>query len=141
MGGAAIMAAEAAMRSGAGLVTVVTQPEHQPALLARLPEAMFMSQIPALGEAISAADFIVIGPGLGRGEWGNNLFAQTATRTAPMLVDADGLYWLKNSDHQPATPVVVYYAPRRRSGVVVVDLCGTHRSRSYTGGQVFSNDL
>ena len=30
MGGAAIMAAEAAMRSGAGLVTVVTQPEHQP---------------------------------------------------------------------------------------------------------------
>ena len=26
-----------------------------------------------------------------------------ATRTAPMLIDADGLYWLKNSDHQPAT--------------------------------------
>ncbi|MEC7378631.1 MAG: NAD(P)H-hydrate dehydratase [Pseudomonadota bacterium] len=103
MGGAAIMAAEAAMRSGAGLVTVVTQPEHQPALLARLPEAMFMSaDSVALGEAISAADFVVIGPGLGRGEWGNNLFAQTATRTAPMLVDADGLYWLKNSDHQPA---------------------------------------
>ena len=59
------MAAEAAMRCGAGLVTAVAQPEHQPALLARLPEAMFIPQTAALEGALNAADFIVIGPGLG----------------------------------------------------------------------------
>ena len=57
----------------AGLVTVVMQPEHQPALLARLPEAMFMSpDSAALESALNAADFIVIGPGLGRNGWGEN---------------------------------------------------------------------
>ena len=141
MGGAAIMAAEAAMRSGAGLVTVVTQPEHQPALLARLPEAMFMSaDSVALGEAISAADFVVIGPGLGRGEWGNNLFAQTATRTAPMLVDADGLYWLKNSDHQPAARSL-FITPHAGEAASLLSTSTALIGRSYTGGQVFSNDL
>ena len=40
MGGAAAMAAEAALRVGAGLVSVVTRPEHVPAILARRPEIM-----------------------------------------------------------------------------------------------------
>ena len=104
MGGAVVMAAEAAMRCGAGLVTVVMQPEHQPALLARLPEAMYIApDSAALEGALNAADFIAIGPGLGRNRWGENLFLRAAASTAPMLIDADGLHWLKTLDHQPAT--------------------------------------
>jgi NAD(P)H-hydrate epimerase len=42
MGGAALMAAEAAMRCGAGLVSVATRPEHLGGFLARRPELMVM---------------------------------------------------------------------------------------------------
>ena len=38
LGGAAAMAAEAALRTGAGLVSVATRPEHVSAILARRPE-------------------------------------------------------------------------------------------------------
>ena len=40
MAGAAAMAAEAALRCGAGLVRVATRPEHVAALVARTPEVM-----------------------------------------------------------------------------------------------------
>ncbi|MEP9827893.1 NAD(P)H-hydrate dehydratase, partial [Staphylococcus aureus] len=39
-GGAALLAAESALRSGAGLVTLATRPEHVAASLTRLPEVM-----------------------------------------------------------------------------------------------------
>lgn len=39
-GGAALLSAESALRSGAGMVSLATRPEHVPAALARLPEVM-----------------------------------------------------------------------------------------------------
>ena len=45
MGGAAILAAEAALRSGAGLVTVATDVVNLPGLLARVPEAMWVDPL------------------------------------------------------------------------------------------------
>ena len=61
------MSAESALRSGAGMVSLVTRLEHVPAALARLPEVMTVgvssaNQIMGLLEKISV---IVIGPGLG----------------------------------------------------------------------------
>ena len=40
MPGAVAMAAEAALRSGAGMVTVATHPEHAAPIIARTPEVM-----------------------------------------------------------------------------------------------------
>ena len=68
MGGAAAMAAEAAGRVGAGLVTVVTRPEHVSAILARRPECMVLASTD-LGELLQRATVVVAGPGLGQGEW------------------------------------------------------------------------
>lgn len=98
MGGAIIMAAEAALRSGAGLVSVVTRSGHRPALLARRPEIMVTGtedgrvDLPAL---FDRASNIVIGPGLGLGEWSRNLLraalAGHSTRGLPLVADADAL--------------------------------------------------
>ena len=98
MGGAIIMAAEAALRSGAGLVSVVTRSGHRPALLARRPEIMVTGtedgrvDLPAL---FDRASNIVIGPGLGIGEWSRNLLraalAGHSTRGLPLVADADAL--------------------------------------------------
>src|SRR4029453_7798340 len=72
MGGAVAMAAEAALRVGAGLVSVVTRPEHVSAILARRPEIMVkgVNEARALDALIERASVIAIGPGLGRGDWG-----------------------------------------------------------------------
>ncbi|GAP00048.1 NAD(P)H-hydrate dehydratase [Fructobacillus ficulneus] len=64
-GGAAIMNAQAAVYSGAGLVTVATDPSNKTALLARLPEAMVVDFNQDLTPLIDSANVILIGSGLG----------------------------------------------------------------------------
>ena len=72
MGGAVAMAAEAALRVGAGLVSVVTRPEHVSAVLTRRPEIMVkgVDDAQSLDALVDRATVIAIGPGLGRNEWG-----------------------------------------------------------------------
>lgn len=96
MGGAVLMAAEAASRTGAGLTSVLTRPEHVSACLARRPEIMVhpVSDNAHIEPRLDAATVIVIGPGLGRSAWGENLFRQAFAAGKPMVIDADGLHWL-----------------------------------------------
>ena len=98
MGGAIILAAEAALRGGAGLVSVVTRSAHRPALLARRPEIMVTGTEDGrvdLPKLFDRASNIVIGPGLGLGEWSRNLLraalAGHSTRGLPLVADADAL--------------------------------------------------
>lgn len=65
-GGAIIMAAIAAVHSGAGLVTVATDQENIPALHSHLPEAMGfdLADRDLLCEQIKKANVILVGPGL-----------------------------------------------------------------------------
>jgi NAD(P)H-hydrate epimerase len=92
-GGAACLAAQAALRSGAGLVSVATRPEHIPAILARCPEVMVhgVNSGQDFQPLLDRADVIVIGPGLGQGHWGEQLLQQVMSVTTPVLVDADAL--------------------------------------------------
>ena len=113
MGGAIMLAAEAALRSGAGLVSVVTRSCHRPAILARRPELMVTGtedervDLPALYERASN---IVIGPGLGRGDWSRNLLraalSAQSTRDIALVIDADALRLLA----EQSSPAAV--APR-----------------------------
>ena len=66
-GGAIIMAALAAVKSGAGLVTVGTDRENIPALHSHLPEAMAFSlqDQQLLKEQLEKAEIILLAPGLG----------------------------------------------------------------------------
>lgn len=106
MGGAIMLATESALRSGAGLVTTFLHPDNRSAALGFCPEAMwhgvafeelsFNSLIDANPQQFNA---VVIGPGLGRSEWGRQVFAQsfafTIQQKLPCLIDGDGLYWLQ----------------------------------------------
>jgi hydroxyethylthiazole kinase-like uncharacterized protein yjeF len=93
MGGAVILAAGAALRSGAGLVSVLTRPEHVSAILARYPEAMVhgVSADQDVQSLLAQADVIVIGPGLGQGQWGEHLLQQVMALSTPVVLDADAL--------------------------------------------------
>ncbi len=106
MGGAVAMAAEAALRVGAGLVSVITRPEHVAAILARRPELMVngidsaahtgTSASQSIDAMIERADVIAIGPGLGRNEWAQALLDLAIAARKPLVVDADGLHLLKD---------------------------------------------
>ncbi|MBW7470591.1 NAD(P)H-hydrate dehydratase [Marinobacter sp. F4218] len=97
-GGAGLMAAEAAARSGAGLVSLATRPEHVTAALARCPSVMVHglihgSELPSL---LESATVIVCGPGMGQGAWGQQMLEQVVDSGKPRVLDADALNLLSS---------------------------------------------
>ncbi len=97
-GGAVAMAAEAALRTGAGLVTVATRPEHVSTLLSRRPELMVrgLTSGRQLQPLLNSATVLVIGPGLGQTPWSEQLLQQALATGLPTVLDADGLNLLNN---------------------------------------------
>ena len=87
-GGAIIMAALAAVHSGAGLVTVATDRENIPALHSQLPEAMAfaVTDQELLAEQIAKAGVILLGPGLNANELGVHLVELVFERVQPHQV-------------------------------------------------------
>ena len=77
-GGAIIMAALGAVRSGAGLVTVATDKENIPALHSHLPESMAFSlqDQQLLKEQLEKAEVVLLGPGLREDTFGEELVKQ-----------------------------------------------------------------
>ena len=97
--GAARLAGEAALRVGAGLVSIATRTEHAGLMNLNRPELMChgigcAGQLAAL---LEKASVIVIGPGLGQSDWAKELFMATIKAQKPMIIDADGLNLLARS--------------------------------------------
>lgn len=104
MTGAPCLAGQAAMRMGAGLITVVVPASLRPIVESKLMEVMsqgiadggrgFFSKemVPELLERIARADVVVIGPGLGTDSSVAGFMAEIVPRIkVPFLIDADGL--------------------------------------------------
>jgi len=102
MGGAVRLAAEAALRCGAGLVSVATRKDHVSGLLTGLPEAMVQGVEHAadLAPLLARATVVAIGPGLGRDDWGRSLLKQVLAAHHPLVVDADALNLLAEAAHK-----------------------------------------
>ncbi|HEY5803089.1 MAG TPA: NAD(P)H-hydrate dehydratase [Lysobacter sp.] len=110
-GGAIVLCAHAALRSGAGLVEVATRAEHVTALLARVPEAMVhhVADAEALQPALDRAGSIALGPGLGQHPWGRGLYERAVASAKPLLLDADALNLL--ATHPFALPADAVLTP------------------------------
>ena len=110
MGGAVRLAGEAALRSGAGLVSVATHPAHAAFITAACPELMChgVADARALKVLVAAADVLVLGPGLGRSVWAQALLGVVLESAQPRVIDADALNLLAgapaNTDAQVLTP-------------------------------------
>lgn len=103
-GGAALMAAEAAARSGAGRVSIATRPEHVPAILARRPEIMACGVVSGqeLEPLLARPTLLVVGPGLGRTPWSEQMLQQAFKSGLPLVLDADALNILAEGRVIPA---------------------------------------
>lgn len=92
-GGATLLSAQSALRSGAGMVSLATRGEHLGAAQARLPEVMSLAvasanQLQGLGGKITVW---VVGPGLGQNAWARSLLSAAAASPAAQVWDADAL--------------------------------------------------
>ena len=107
MAGAALMAAIAAARSGAGLVSVATIPAHVSAMVSRQPEIMAhgVMNVHDLKPLLERASVVVVGPGLGRSPWAEQMLYQACSSGLPLVLDADALNLLaQNRVIQPPFP-------------------------------------
>ena len=93
LSGAVRLAAEAAARSGAGLVTLATRPAHAALLNLNRPELMCrgVERAGDLDPLLRRATVVAIGPGLGQTAWGQALFGRVLESRLPLVVDADAL--------------------------------------------------
>ena len=91
--GAARMAAEAAARTGAGLVSVATRPENATAVSMARPELMArgVSRPTELNPLLERATVVALGPGLGQSDWSQLMLARVLDTGLPLVVDADAL--------------------------------------------------
>ena len=113
--GAVRMAAEAAARVGAGLVSVATRGAHGPAITGNRPELMIWGVETGadLDSMLARANVAALGPGLGQASWGEELMAVVLSRDLPLVLDADALNLVAKAgvsawpDHRRTTDVVM----------------------------------
>jgi NAD(P)H-hydrate epimerase len=100
--GAAALVARAALRAGAGLVSVATRADLVEAVLAHAPEIMGvplegsgplgLADLDALVAAVEGKDALVMGPGIPRGPETGKLIGELLSRVElPAVLDADAL--------------------------------------------------
>lgn len=125
VGGAAILAAEAAFATGIGMVKVLIHRNQKDALLQSLPECMMQvydecttkEEIKRLIlDCISWCDGVLIGPGIGTGELAREcvktiLNEQNENGQRPLVMDADALNLLSEAEEPLLSGVITYKKP------------------------------
>jgi NAD(P)H-hydrate epimerase len=93
MNGAPRLAGEAALRSGAGRVSVATRTAHAAILAAACPELMChgVERAADIKKLLAKASVVVIGPGLGQSDWARAMLSAVLESTCPQVLDADAL--------------------------------------------------
>lgn len=107
MHGAITMAADSALHSGIGTLTLFIPNDIREIVSMKLMEAMLINvpsvdgyfakeAIPVLQESIASYDVVMIGCGMGRTPVGEKLLEVVLTSAKPCVIDADALYFLGN---------------------------------------------
>lgn len=128
-GGAIMMSAEAAIRSGTGLVSVVTSEKNHAALHARLPEAMVVDwcKKKELLDQLDTATIVLIGPGLGLDDTANDLLSTVLAHQKKqqwLIIDGSAITLFADQKHSLRFPETVVFTPhqmewQRLSGIPI----------------------
>ncbi|MDD2724475.1 MAG: NAD(P)H-hydrate dehydratase [Methylovulum sp.] len=94
--GAAMLTGEAALRVGAGLVSIATRKEHTGLMSIHRPELMChgVENSDELTGLLEKANVLVIGPGLGQTDWAKDLLLAVIDSRKLAVIDADALNML-----------------------------------------------
>ncbi|TRW49037.1 NAD(P)H-hydrate dehydratase [Aliidiomarina halalkaliphila] len=135
MAGAARLAGSAALRAGAGKVTVICEP-GQEYLVGQQPELMVLGLEPKdaqVAELMEQATVFAMGPGLGQQAWGKNWWSwylDGLERSDPLfemptVLDADALNWLARSALEVSTRSHWVLTPHPGEAARLLDCHGT----------------
>lgn len=128
LAGAVSLAANAALRAGAGLVTVVTRAEHIAAIVGFRPEVMAIaSEHVNWSQLLARADIVVVGPGLGQSKWSEQMFAQASNCDKSFVIDADGLHFLKKNKLDK--PMIITPHPGEAASLLGADTASVQANR------------
>jgi hydroxyethylthiazole kinase-like uncharacterized protein yjeF len=129
-GGAIRLCAEAALRTGAGYVSVATRTAHVGELLAARPELLprAVEDGLALEAALAKASVVALGPGLGQGEWAHVLANAAFERGLPLVVDADALNLLARQPRELRDAILTPH-PGEAARLLDVDVATVERDR------------
>ena len=135
-GGAIIMAALGAVRSGAGLVTVATDKENISALHSRLPEAMAfgLDDKELLEQQLQKAEVVLLGPGLREDAFGEELVKQvfnSLRKDQLLIIDGGALGILaKNQFPLPVSQLIL--TPHQKEWERLSDIVLDHQNTETT---------
>lgn len=113
MTGAPQMSAISAMRTGSGLCTIGINDKYYSHLNQIYPELMVMpfNNINELKYIMNKKDVIAFGPGLGRDDDYNSVLEYLINLNIPLIIDADGIFYLKNLLDKIKTPNNIIITP------------------------------
>ena len=139
MGGAVRLAGEAALRTGAGRVGAVVDPENRAAIMAGCPELMVhgMDGDDRLCGLLELADVVVVGPGLGQDGWSQALLAKVLEAKQPKVVDADALNLLA-VESMKANDWVLTPHPGEAARLLGADTASVNEDRFAAAGEIVS---
>ena len=131
MAGAVRLVGEAALRCGAGLVSIATRPAHVSALNAARPELMAhgIDDGNELTALIERASVIAIGPGMGQREWGRALLDAAVGSAKPLLLDADALNLLAKTPRKLLPHTVLTPHPGEAARLLDCEIVAVQRDR------------
>ncbi|MDI3261364.1 MAG: NAD(P)H-hydrate dehydratase [Fulvimonas sp.] len=129
--GAIRLCGEAALRCGAGLVSVATRGAHLSALNAARPELMAhaVEGLSELGPLLARATTLAVGPGLGQGAWGHALWLTALDSGKPLVLDADGLNLLARAPRRFTQPAVLTPHPGEAARLLGGDVAEVQADR------------
>ena len=135
-GGAIIMSAIAAVKSGAGLITVGTDKENIPALHSHLPEAMAFSlkDKALLKEQIEEAEVVLLGPGLREDAFGEELVKRVfdKLRNDQILIIDGGALGILAKGHLPFPSSQLILTPHQKKWERLSDIVLDHQNTETT---------
>ncbi len=130
--GAIVLAAEGAVRSGAGVLRVSTVENAIAPLVARVPEAIAEATLGA-EVSLKGADALLIGPGLGRDPEARRIVAKLLHETpCPLVLDADAIAVLAGKPEvvrNCAKPVILTPHPGELALLLGTDAASIQKDR------------
>lgn len=135
MPGAVRLAGEAALRVGAGLVTVASLPAHAAAIAGQRPELMFRAVADAaeLAPLLSSFDVVAVGPGLGQSAWGEQMLTAVLEARLPgqrLVLDADALNLLAMRECAPREDWVLTPHPGEAARLLATSTAAVQEDRA-----------
>ena len=133
LGGAGIMASEASLYSGAGLVTLYTHESNVEASLIRNPEVM-ASGISKFFPISENFNVILYGPGMQNDEWSNKMQEQlhNLPKESNLIIDAGGLQHLKDQNLTISNKTILTPHPGEASNLLGIPIPEIQQNREET---------